>query len=40
MFVDHVIIKQPALVGRLTTRKIIIIKIIEGFRTANMLQEK
>lgn len=44
MFVDHVIviIKQPALVGRLTTRQIIIIiiKIIEGFRTANLLQEK
>ena len=41
MFVGDVIIKQPALARRLTTRQIIIIKIIfEGFRTANMLQEK
>ena len=41
MFVGDVIIKQPALAIRLTTRQIIIIKIIfEGFRTANMLQEK
>lgn len=40
MFVGDVIIKQPALAIRLTTRQIIIIKIIfEGFRTANMLQE-
>ena len=41
MLVGDVIIKQPALASRLTTRQIIIIKIIfEGFRTANMLQEK
>lgn len=41
VFVSNVIIKQPALAIRLTTRQIIIIKIIcEGFRTANMLQEK
>ena len=41
MFVGDVIIKQTALAIRLTTRQIIIIKIIfEGFRTANMLQEK
>lgn len=41
MFVGDVIIKQPALAIRLTTRQIIIRKIIfEGFRTANMLQEK
>ena len=34
MFVGDVIIKQPALASRLTTRQIIIIKIIfEGFRT-------
>ena len=41
MFVGHVIIKQPALASMLTTRQIIVIKIIfEGFRTANVLQEK
>ena len=41
MFAGDVIIKQPALASRLTTRQIITIKIIfEGLRTANMLQEK
>lgn len=30
LFVGHVIIKQPALASRLTTRQTIVIKIIEG----------